>query len=532
MTHNILMAQMNCHLGDIEKNTKKIIDIIINHQKDNALIVFPELCITGYPPEDLLYRDELHGRVRDALAKICHTVKACHVIVGHPTQEKAHYYNSASVIYQGEIKKTYHKQFLPNYSVFDEKRYFSQGSNPCVFTIDNHHYALCICEDAWHEKPIKQAIAQGATTLLCINASPFYAHKYQTREKIIANDAKMGLNIIYVNMCGGQDELVFDGQSFAIDSKGKLFARAPAFIETNHQITLDKKPKICPLLSEDEQIYQALVCGTKDYVNKNGFNGVLLGLSGGIDSALTLAIAVDALGEKAVTPVLMPSQYTQNMSIEDATEQARLLKVDSKLLEIKSIFEQFLSTLSDEFTGLPVDTTEENIQARIRGTLLMALSNKFRKLVLTTGNKSEMAVGYATLYGDMAGGFAVLKDIPKTKVYQLANYRNRLSHVIPQRVIKRAPSAELAPNQKDQDSLPSYDTLDKILYYYVEKDLSINQIITKGFEKKDVTKVVRLIDINEYKRRQAPPGVRISKRAFGRDWRYPITSGFHDFSNY
>ena len=532
MTCNILLAQMDCLLGDIESNTKKIIDIITKYQEDHDIILFPELAITGYPPEDLLYRQELHTRVSVAIKNISTIVKNCHVVVGHPSTSENKYYNSATVFNQGHLIATYHKQCLPNYSVFDEKRYFSAGNEPCIFKCNGTQFALSICEDAWHDEPTQQAIESGAECILCLNASPFHTDKYQDREQIIAKQAKKGIAIVYTNLVGGQDELVFDGQSFALDACGQLITRAPAFQEVNHSFKFKPNQVIAPLQSDVEQIYQALVCGTRDYVKKNGFNGVLLGLSGGIDSALTLAVAVDALGSDAVTPVLMPSQYTQDMSVEDAITQSNKLGVKHQILEINTIYHQFLSTLKESFAACTQDTTEENIQARIRGTLLMALSNKFRKLVLTTGNKSEMAVGYATLYGDMAGGFAVLKDVPKTMVYRLARYRNTLGDVIPQRVITRAPSAELAHNQVDQDSLPEYDILDKILHYYVEKDLSIEQIIEKGFNKNEVAKVIRLIDINEYKRRQAPPGIKISKRAFGRDWRYPITSGFHDFTKY
>jgi len=525
------MAQVNSTLGNIEANSRIIQTIIAEHQESHDVILFPELCLTGYPPEDLLFRNELHQRVEEQLKLIANATQDCHVIVGHPQLEKERCFNSATVFYQGERIATYDKQCLPNYSVFDEKRYFTAGKKTGLLTVKSMKLALCICEDIWQEQPALLAKQAGADCILCLNASPFYADKLSLRQEVISKRAKEHqLPIIYVNAVGGQDELVFDGLSFAVDKSGTIKSQSNAFKTSLDTITITKNSlsgEMANIPSVESLIYQALVSGTRDYVTKNGFKGALIGLSGGIDSALTLAIAVDALGHDNVHAVMMPSRYTADMSNEDALLEAQALNTKYSTLPIEPIFKQFLAGLSDEFAGLKTDTTEENIQARVRGTLLMALSNKTGKIVLTTGNKSEMAVGYATLYGDMAGGFAVLKDVPKTLVYRLAKYRNSLSAVIPERVITRAPSAELAEDQADQDSLPDYAILDKILHYYVECNMGVEEICEKGIAAEDVKKIIRLIDINEYKRRQAPPGVRISQRAFGRDWRYPITSGFH-----
>lgn len=526
----ILMAQINPTVGAIAANTEKIINIIQTHQGNHDLIIFPELALTGYPPEDLLFHDELFIQIDVALQKIQANTADCHVIVGYPSIDVGQRYNTASVITNGQCVARYHKQHLPNYGVFDEQRYFTQGEAiPCIFNIKNYRLGLCICEDIWQPGPVEQIFAANADVVVCINASPFNVEKYSLRESLLREYAKRGLTVIYVNQIGGQDELVFDGQSLAFDCKGELSARSPAFEEHLHSITLQGKRlrgDITPLLSKEALIYKALVCGLKDYVEKNHFPGVILGLSGGVDSALTLCLAVDALGASRVHAVLMPSRYTATMSGEDAKLQAEAMHVSYTTLPIEPAFNALLTTLAPSFSGLAPDITEENLQARIRGVLLMALSNKTGNMLLTTGNKSETAVGYCTLYGDMAGGFSVLKDILKTTVYALCNYRHTIAPVIPQRVLTRAPSAELASNQTDQDSLPDYDILDAIITGYMEDNLSPDEIIQCGYKAEDVMKVVKLIKRNEYKRRQAAPGVKISTCAFGRDWRYPITSEF------
>jgi NAD+ synthase (glutamine-hydrolysing) len=526
-----LMAQINPTVGAIESNTDQIIQIIEAHQDTHDLIIFPELVLTGYPPEDLLFRPELFERVERSLDLIQARTTHCHVIVGHPEQ-KEHCYNTATIFHQGQRFARYHKQRLPNDSIFDEKRYFHPGEPaPCVFMLNGHHIGLCICEDIWHTGPIDQVVTAGASILLCMNASPFDIHKNAQREALLIEHAKRGLFIVYVNLVGGQDELVFDGQSQAITPEGKLYARAPAFIEHLQTITwppLGMAPStIAKPLAPNELIYQALCCGLHDYVKKNKFPGVLLGLSGGIDSALTLAIAVDSLGADRVHAVMMPSRFTQTMSVEDALAQLKTLNVQHTTLSIEPAFQALLTTLEPAWRhALPNHTAEENLQARVRGTLLMGLSNKTGFLVLSTSNKSETAVGYSTLYGDMCGGFSPLKDILKTTVYALAHYCNREHPIIPLRVIERPPSAELAENQTDQDSLPDYTTLDAIIQLYMELKLSPADIIARGFEPLIVHQVIALIKRNEYKRKQASIGVKISTCAFGRDWRYPITSEF------
>ncbi len=528
---SLLMAQINPTVGAISANLDKIMGIIRGNQDRYDVIIFPELALTGYPPEDLLFRNELYEQTEAALKTIQDITLDCHVVVGHPWREGEHRYNSASVFSQGQRIALYHKQCLPNYGVFDEIRYFSPGeAKACVFKVKEQILGLCICEDIWHKEPVAQLVAAGTEILLCINASPFDLNKYNQREALIAEHAERGLTIVYVNQVGGQDELVFDGQSLVIDQHKHVKVRSPAFIERLEPVIIhnhDIKGKIAPLLEKNALIYQALLCGLRDYVNKNGFPGVLLGLSGGIDSALTLAIAVDALGTSRVHAVMMPSRYTATMSHEDAKAELDALHVHSTTLSIEPAFNALLETLAPVFAGKPVDTTEENIQARIRGILLMALSNKSGHMVLTTSNKSETAVGYSTLYGDMAGGFGVLKDILKTTVYQLALYRNSLGPVIPERVLTRPPSAELALNQTDQDNLPDYPTLDAIITAYMEHNASAAEIIQQGYDPKDVHRVITLISRNEYKRRQAAPGIKITSRLFGRDWRYPITSGFN-----
>ena len=531
----IAIAQINLLVGDIEGNAKRILEWIQRARDENQanVIIFPELALTGYPPEDLLLRPGMYERISDVLEELSREIKGITALVGFPEKTDKGVYNAVAVLENGRCSTVARKNYLPNYSVFDEKRYFTSADESCVFTVNNVLVGICICEDIWHSQPVKQTLAAGAKLILNLNASPFHGQKTLEREDIVrqrVNEVK--IPIVYANMVGGQDELVFDGQSFVIDAKGNLSHRLAAFKETLAIVDFESEslkplePSIVPALSEEASVYQALVTGVRDYVIKNGFSGVVIGLSGGIDSALTLSIAVDALGADKVEAVMMPSCYTLDMSVDDAKEQAELLGVSFKVIPIEKPFNTFLELLADEFSGTEVDATEENIQARCRGLLLMAISNKKGKMVLTTGNKSEMAVGYATLYGDMAGGYDVLKDVKKTLVFRLAEYRNSVSANIPQRVIDRPPSAELAPDQKDTDSLPPYEVLDEILESYVELDMGLEDIVAAGFEREMVRRVLRMVDMNEYKRRQAAPGVRITKRAFGRDRRYPITSGY------
>jgi len=532
----VALAQVNLLVGDIEANTRLVIEYL--HQAEQAgahVVVYPELTLTGYPPEDLLLRSGLYHHVDQALQSLCDVVTDTAVIIGYPRQIDGKCYNMAGLIQHGKIVAEYRKQCLPNYSVFDEKRYFDAGDSACVTEINGIKLGITICEDAWEQQPMRQAVRQGAQLLINLNASPFNIHKGREREQTIQKRVQEnGVPVVYVNLVGGQDELVFDGESFVVDRFGKINQRTPAFKQALDLVTCQLKSgqmeiedgECATVLSADESAYQALVLGVRDYINKNGFEGAVIGLSGGIDSALTLAIAVDALGAERVEAVSMPSRYTADMSIDDARKQAETLAVDFQVIAIEPVFNAFLQSLSEEFKDKPVDTTEENIQARCRGVILMAISNKKGKMVLTTGNKSEMAVGYATLYGDMAGGFCVLKDVPKTLVYRLSRFCNRNGIVIPERVIERPPSAELAPDQKDEDSLPGYDILDAILERYVEQDQCAQEIVAAGFEAEIVRQVIGMIDRNEYKRRQAPPGVKITHRAFGRDRRYPITSGF------
>ncbi len=537
MTLRISLAQVNLLVGDIAGNADRIVDIACrarDEQRADA-VVFPELSLTSYPPEDLLLRPELVQRVEQALDHICRSVTGIHVILGYPRKHPAGLYNAAGVIRDGEMIAEYHKQFLPNYSVFDEKRYFVAGEHSCVIDINGVPTGLSICEDIWEASPATQARAAGARLLLNLNASPYHHGKAPERETLVQQRARDNeLAIVYVNLVGGQDELVFDGGSFVVDAAGKLVQRCDYFSEALVTIEFDEVEgvivpqagAVAPEPDEDESVYEALVLGVRDYVTKNGFKGAVLGLSGGIDSALTLAIATDALGSDQVEAVLMPSRYTADMSNEDALAQVQALGVGHSIIPIEPAFTSFLDMLSEEFAGLPRDVTEENIQARCRGIILMAISNKKGKILLTTGNKSEMAVGYSTLYGDMAGGFAPIRDVPKMLVYRLARYRNAVSPVIPARVIERPPSAELAPDQQDTDSLPPYEILDPILERYVEQNQSIDEIVAAGFEAVVVRRVAGMVDRNEYKRRQAPPGVKITRRAFGRDWRYPLTTGF------
>ncbi len=537
----IAIAQLNFTVGDIDGNAAKIADAAARAREGGAtLLLTTELAICGYPPEDLLLRDDFYEACDAAVARLAREVSGITLVVGHPHKDNGadgtngtngKRYNAASVLRGGRIAATYLKSLLPNYKVFDEERYFDSGSEPCVFEHEGLRIGINICEDVWEEPAAMAASKAGARLLLVLNASPYNMHKLKSRYEVVRDRAaESGLPVIYANQVGGQDELVFDGASFAMDATGKLthqfaaFEEALGFIDIVNGVPITGE--IVPRQSVEAEVYKALVMGVRDYVNKNGFPGVLLGLSGGIDSALTLAVAADALGPERVKAVMMPSQYTAGMSREDACGEAEALKVRYVEIAIKPLFDVFQQTLAGEFKGLKEDTTEENLQSRIRGVLLMAMSNKTGAIVLTTGNKSEMGTGYATLYGDMAGGFAVLKDINKLLVYRLSNYRNSISPVIPQRVIDRPPSAELRPDQKDQDSLPPYEVLDAIMEAYVENDQSPRDIIAAGYPRADVERVVKLIRISEYKRRQSPVGIRITARGFGKDWRYPITNRF------
>lgn len=532
----IALAQVDLLVGDVTGNVRKIIDTVARARDDLGAhaVVFPELTLTSYPPEDLLLRGDMLERAEAGLEELKSKITGIDVIVGHPYRKHGKLYNAVSLIQNGALAATYCKQHLPNYGVFDEKRYFSAGDTPCVVRLGDIPVGLTICEDMWEAGPVERAVRAGARAIINVNASPYHKHKGRERIAIAARHARThGVPFLYVNLVGGQDELVFDGDSFVLDGQGTLTQRAPVFVEGLYPVDIDLTPPIAPRpgaiapeLPEEANVYSALVLGVRDYIEKNRFKGAVLGLSGGIDSALTLCIAVDAIGAGRVEVVLMPSRFTAPMSIEDARAQAEALGVSYRIIPIEPMFQSFLAALKDEFKGYAPDTTEENIQARVRGVLLMAISNKTGKMVLTTGNKSEMAVGYATLYGDMAGGFAAIKDVPKTLVYRVAAWRNGREAVIPARVFERPPSAELAPDQKDADSLPPYDVLDPILERYVERDESPEDIVAAGFDPRIVRQVVTLVDRNEYKRRQAPPGVRITPRAFGRDRRYPVTSGF------
>ena len=593
--NRVAIAQVDLCVGDIDGNTELVLEYI-SRARDSAgadTIIFPELALTGYPPEDLLLRPHFHVQVERALQRVMRGSQGISVILGYPTQKETRLYNSCSLIRDGEIITTYHKRNLPNYGVFDEKRYFTEGEELNLVETPDLKVALSVCEDLWTEDHASEAAGAGAQLLININASPYHTDKSSVREELLKRRAvDHNIAIIYVNLVGGQDELVFDGGSLVIDCRGEFVFKAPQFeqglylVELGRgaagAITMEAKSVQCPPLDFAESVYRALVLGVKDYVSKNGFKGAVIGLSGGIDSALTLAIAVDALGPENVEVLLMPSRYTAAMSNEDAQEMADKLGVSCHTVNIEKPFSAFAEILSPLFRDLPMarishqvmrpclsflrqwaralstiatamlsfagthwrkksgaiiaspgersgpDTTEENIQARCRGLLLMAVSNKTGKLVLTTGNKSEMAVGYATLYGDMAGGFAPLKDVPKILVYKLSRWRNRTGEIIPQRIIDRPPSAELRFDQKDEDSLPGYDVLDPILEKYIELDHTPSEIIDAGYDRDTVYQVIRLVDKNEYKRRQAAPGVRITERAFGRDRRYPITSRYQE----
>ncbi|MDD5477806.1 MAG: NAD+ synthase [Candidatus Omnitrophica bacterium] len=552
----VAIAQVNSTVGDLQGNAAKIIRYI-EKAKDYGtdIICFPELALCGYPPEDLLLKPKFISDNIDALENLAKNINGNVVaIVGFADGRFKETYNAAAIIYNRQIKGVYRKIFLPNYGVFDERRYFDPGNKSLVFGLRDFIFGVNICEDIWYpDGPTKSQAASGAKLILNINASPYYAAKFKERQAIITNQAKTNkVFVVYANLVGGQDELVFDGQSMIVDNKGKMLACAKAFAEdlliqdlaipvrrirfskkiirisstkapAKKKIAIRQEPKI---LEPAAEVYQALVLGLKDYVLKNDFGKVIIGLSGGIDSSLVATLAVDALGRENVTGVFMPSRYSSNQSHEDAIALARNLGIKFITISIEQIFRFYLLVLEPHFTGLARDTAEENLQARIRGNILMAFSNKFGWLVLTTGNKSEMSTGYATLYGDMAGGLAVIKDVPKTLVYKLSRYRNSICQVIPERVFTKAPTAELKPNQKDQDTLPPYETLDAILKAYVEEDKDLAKIISLGFDKEIVNKTVGMVDKNEYKRRQSPPGIKITPKAFGRDRRMPITNKY------
>ncbi len=529
----IALAQINLLVGGINANKTKIIETA-EHARDHKgsdVIVFPELSVTGYPPEDLLLRPDFIKQANQAVVEIAQAVHGIDIILGYPEQFDNDLYNSAAVLRNGQILTHYRKNALPNFGVFDEQRYFKSANQTCLFSAKGHSIAITICEDIWQKGLVEKNKQAGADLIVTLNASPFHAGKIHQREEIVCQQAKnVDIPLVYVNAVGGQDELIFDGASFVVNAQGEVVFRAKEFDEQVSVVEFENNKPVkntcAPLYNEISSEYKALVLGVRDYVHKNGFQGALLGLSGGIDSALVLAIAVDALGADQVEAVLMPSKYTQDMSNEDAILEAEALAVKHHTIAIEPAVTAFTGMLSEVFAGTKKDTTEENIQARCRGVLLMAMSNKQGKLLLTTGNKSEMSVGYATLYGDMAGGFAPIKDVPKLLAYQLAEYRNSVSQVIPQRVITRPPSAELAPDQIDEDSLPPYSILDPILEMYVEQDKSAEEIHAAGYQLEDINRAISLVDRNEYKRRQAPPGIRITPRAFGRDRRYPITSGY------
>ncbi|MCL5060674.1 MAG: NAD+ synthase [Candidatus Thermoplasmatota archaeon] len=526
------IAQLNLTVGDIAGNAARLLGAAREaHAAGAALLLTPEMSICGYPAEDLVLRHDFTAACAAAVQQLAAAAPPeLALIVGYPERSDDGLFNAAVLLRGGRIETVYRKHHLPNHSVFDEQRVFDRGDAPCVFACGGVKFGLNICGDIWEPGPATRAMEAGADWLLVPNASPYHLNKERERVAVArSRQLEAGLPIVYANMVGGQDELVFDGASFAMNADGDVAAQCPAWREGVFYVELAGGTCTGPqhaLPGEEAAVYDALVLAVRDYFVKNGFKGVHLGLSGGIDSALTLAIAVDALGADKVHAVMMPSDYTASISVEDSRDMVKRLGVRYSEIAIKPIFDAFVAQLAGEFAGLAADTTEENLQARTRGTLLMALSNKFGTLVLTTGNKSEMAVGYATLYGDMAGGFAVLKDVAKTRVYRLANYRNRLSQVIPQRIIDRPPSAELRPDQTDQDSLPPYDVLDPILAAYVERDLSARDIIALGHDAATVKRVIRMVDLAEYKRRQAAPGPRITPRNFGKDRRYPITSKY------
>ncbi|MFC4276518.1 NAD+ synthase [Achromobacter aloeverae] len=540
-TARVSIAQINACVGDLSGNAQRVLAAARQaHEQGADILLTPELVLTGYPPEDLLLRPQFvqaQLEVLDGLRQELAQFKGLRVVVGHVDGEGRSLYNAATVFFEGAALGSYRKRELPNYSVFDEQRYFKADGAPLTFEVAGVTFGVVICEDMWFDRAPAAAREAGAQVLLVPNASPYNTGKQDDRLRVARDCVRVGAcAVVYANMVGGQDELVFDGASFAMDRTGRMAARLPDFTEAVQSIEVDAQGNVRPVTSQadaaapepEAQVWQALVLGVRDYLGKNRFPGAIIGLSGGIDSAVVLAVAVDALGAENVRAVMMPSRYTADISQIDAEDMARRLGVQYDVITIGSVVDSFEAMLAPHFAGRPVDATEENIQARARGTLLMALSNKTGRLVLTTGNKSEMTTGYCTLYGDMAGGFAVIKDVPKTLVYRLAVWRNRQQEVIPERIITRPPSAELREDQKDQDSLPPYDILDGIVERYMERNESAADIVAAGFPREAVEQVVRLIRINEYKRRQAPPGPRITPRAFGRDWRYPVTNGFRE----
>jgi NAD+ synthase (glutamine-hydrolysing) len=536
-TLRLALAQLDFTVGAVADNTQRVIDTAAKARDDYHadVVVFPELTLSGYPPEDLLFHAGLRKQVATGMARVCAEVRGIDAVVGYPEYAGSAIYNSAAFVRGGIITANHRKRELPNYKVFDEKRYFKAGIDSTIVDLKGIRTALLVCEDIWEPTPARAAKESGAQLLLVINGSPYSLNYQQRRESVVRERVRdTGLPLVYLNLLGGQDELVFDGGSFVMNAVGEVVQRAVSFKEGIFSVDVNlangvaspAPGRIEPALSQEASVYGALVLGVRDYVNKHKFPGVVIGLSGGVDSALTLALAVDALGADRVRVAMMPSRYTSQLSLDEASAQAKLLNVRYDVLPIEGMFAATTEALSDVFADRQPDATEENIQARVRGLLLMAISNKTGSMVLTTGNKSEMSVGYATLYGDMAGGFAPIKDCSKMLVYRLCNYRNSLSPAIPQKVIDRPPTAELRANQKDTDSLPPYEVLDPILELFIESDLSVDEITARGFDRATVGRVLDLVKRNEYKRRQAPPGIRISNRAFGRDWRYPITSGY------
>lgn len=542
-TLKIAVAQINCTVGDLDGNAARIVAAAREAKAQGAdLLLTPELALCGYPPEDLLLRADFYRAAENTLQSVANAVPDLAMIIGHPLREEDICYNAASLLLNGKIAATYRKHHLPNYEVFDEERYFNAGTKPCVVEIKGVRCGINICADVWEEGAAEQSAEAGAEILLVLNASPFHVGKQYLRQGVVRDRiAAMGIPVVYANLVGGQDELVFDGASFALDATGKLLTQLPSFVETVAVLEFAGgkllPSSIAPPQSDEAAAYAALVLGVRDYLGKNKFPGAIIGLSGGIDSALTLCVAVDALGADKVHAVMMPSPYTAQMSLDDSREMVRVLGIKYDEIPIEPVMNTYADTLAPLFAGLPKsqwDTTEENVQARARGMILMALSNRTGSIVLTTSNKSETAVGYATLYGDMAGGYAVIKDVMKTFVYRLSRYRNHVAEAqgkdvpIPENIIVRPPSAELKPGQTDQDSLPPYEILDAIIEGYMEKNQSPREIIARGYSEADVRRVVTLLKRNEYKRRQAAIGIRISQRGFGKDWRYPITSGYQD----
>lgn len=553
----LALAQVNCTVGDLYFNAGKITEYIEKAQKAGADIVsFPELAITGYPPEDLLFKQHFIERNMEVLKGLARSVGDIIVIAGFADKKGSGVYNAAAVMHKGKVLGAYHKMLLPNYGVFDEVRYFRPGKAPFVFKADDIVFGINICEDIWRKDgPVRMSALAGAQAIIMINSSPYHIGKIKERERIIQKAARANkVFISYTNLVGGQDELIFDGRSMVVNDKGRVISRAAAFEEDmlitdivlsparkkagKELLSIDRrllkkqtqaKNKLAPALENSEEVYRALLVGLKDYINKNGFKKAVIGLSGGVDSAIVAALAVDVLGKDNVVGVFMPSRYSSDESAHDAKQLALNLDIRYEVIAIEPIYKLYLLTLASLFSGTEKNIAEENLQARIRGNVLMALSNKFGWLVLTTGNKSEMSTGYATLYGDMAGGFAVIKDVPKTLVYKLARYRNSISHVIPDNVLTKEPTAELKPDQKDSDSLPVYAKLDPILKAYVEDDRDVKKIISAGYDKEDVLKVVAMVDKSEYKRRQSPPGIRITPRAFGKDRRMPITNRYKEY---